>query len=188
MKPLPAALRCAVCCGGLLLAFAAQAGVLAAAPIARTLTVEGVNETPSFVVRVSVDREDRTYREGSEVIVTVRSEKPGYLYLFDIDVDGEIVCLFLNDYQGDNKIPAQTNITVPDPNDTKLRIRVGGPPGGKFKAGKEWVKAIVTLDPLKTHPLNELKGKQVSEANMKRLVVEAMTGESPAGGDPSVDK
>src|SRR5262245_3190193 len=124
MKPLPAALRYAIWCCGLLVAFASQAAVSAGGPIARTLTVEGVNETPSFVVRVSVDREDRTYREGSEVIVTVRSEKEGYLYLFDIDVDGDIVCLFPNDYQSNNKIPAQTNITVPDPNDTKFRIRV----------------------------------------------------------------
>ena len=33
--------------------------------------------------------------------------------------------------------------------------------------------------------LDELKGKQVSASNMKRLVVEAMTGETPVGGDPS---
>jgi hypothetical protein len=187
MKPLPAALRCAVWCCGLFLAFAAQAA-LAAGPIARQLSVEGVNTTPSFVVRVSVDREDRTYREGSEVIVTVRSEKEGYLYLFDVDVDGEIICLFPNDFQNNNKIPANKDIVVPDPNDTKFRIRVGAPPGAKFKPGKELVKAIVTLSPLKALNPNQLKGKQVSTANMKRLVVEAMTGETPpAGADPSIE-
>jgi uncharacterized caspase-like protein len=188
MKPVPAALRCAVWCCGLLLVFASSAAAHAGGPIARTLSIEGVNETPSWVVRVSVDREDRTYREGSEVIVTVRSEKEGYLYLFDVDVDGEIICLFPNDFQSDNKIPAKKDIVVPDPKDTKFRIRVGAPPGQKFKAGKELVKAYVTLKPLKTLSVSELKGKEVSTLNMKRLVVETMTGETPAGGDPSIEK
>jgi uncharacterized caspase-like protein len=188
MKPLLAVRRCVIWCCAFLVAFAVQAAVQAAGPIARTLTIEGVNDNPSFVVRVSVDREDRTYREGTEVIATVRSEKEGYLYLFDVDVDGDITCLFPNNYQSNNKIPAGKDIVVPDPNDSNFRIRVGAPPGQKFKAGRELVKAIVTLKPLKTLSLDELKGKQVSTLNMKRLVVEAMTGETPTGSDPSIEK
>jgi uncharacterized caspase-like protein len=189
MKPLSAAFRCAVWCCGLLLPFVAQAAAQAqSGPIARQLSVVGVNETPSWVVRVSVDRDDRTYREGSEVNVTVRSEKEGYLYLFDVDVDGEIICLFPNNYQSNNKIPAGKDIVVPDPKDKNFRIAVAAPPGDKFKPGKELVKAIVTLKPLKTLSLEELKQKQVSKGNMKRLVVEAMTGEVAAGSDPSLEQ
>ena len=80
----------------------------------RAFLVNGIhNARPGFMVRVSVDRDDRIYREGQSVRFTVRSEKNGYLYLLNARVDGKVTCIFPNRFQPDNQIRATTPIDVP---------------------------------------------------------------------------
>ncbi|MCA9060802.1 MAG: hypothetical protein KDA85_19955, partial [Planctomycetaceae bacterium] len=50
----------------------------------RGLAVENRNENAPFMVRVSVDHADHIYQIGDVMHVSVRSEQPGYLYLFYI--------------------------------------------------------------------------------------------------------
>ena len=52
--------------------------------------------------------------------------------------NGKTSCLFPNRIQRENKIPADKEILVPDPN-AEFRLRVGAP------YGKERLKAVVTL-------------------------------------------
>src|SRR5258708_4203056 len=108
----------------------------------KQIVIQGTNDFPSWMVRVSVDREDRTYKIDDRVTIKVKSEKGGYLYLFNVDPEGNVLCLYPNKFQSDNKIEAKTEITIPDPDDTKFRITIGEP------VGKELLKAIVTRKPL----------------------------------------
>src|SRR5262249_11558005 len=64
---------------------------------------------------------------------------------------GEVTCLFPNKSQSNNKIQANTDVVVPDPNKPEFRITVGEP------TGRELLKAIVTAEPLKELKLDELK-------------------------------
>jgi len=142
----------------------------------KALVIEGVNDNAPWMVRVSVDRSDRTYRLGEEVKVTVRSEEKGYLYLFNIDSEGESFCLFPNDYQKDNQIEAEKDVLIPQ---GKFRFVVGNP------VGKELIKAIVTKEPLQSLKLADLtdaKGfKKLTTRNVKALVLEAVTGNKNDG-------
>ncbi len=101
------------------------------------------NERAPFLVRVDVDRADRTYRGGDTMTVKITSEEEGYLYLLYLSADDKLTCLFPNEVQSDNRIPARQQITVPAPQ-AQFRLRVGPP------FGQEVLKAIVTktaIDP-----------------------------------------
>lgn len=110
---------------------------------ARAVVVEEIrNDNPAFVVRVDVDRKNRVYRVGDVMTVTVRSSRAGYLYLLYRQADGKVACLFPNQLQSDNKIPANKDIIVPAAN-ARFRLRIAEP------TGQEVLKAIVTLKPVK---------------------------------------
>src|SRR5437868_8589249 len=66
------------------------------------LAPEATNEFPTWMVRVAVDRDNHTYKVDETIKVTVVSEQAGYLYLFNIDGQGEVSCLFPNTYQAKN--------------------------------------------------------------------------------------
>jgi hypothetical protein len=162
------------------------------APHTRPLIVEEI-KNDAWRVTVSVDKPDLTYDIGDEVRITVTSDQGGYLYVFDTDATGNIVCLFPNDFQKKNEIAAGATVNVPDPADRLFRIRVGAP------AGKEKVTALVTKQPLAELKLPDLtrsssrpgrprKPVVLSPVKMKRLVVEVMGGDpNTAGPDPGVN-
>jgi hypothetical protein len=167
---------------------AAYDSVKSAKPAAgyRRLASEATNEFPSWMVRVSVDRDTHTYKVDETIKVTVVSEQAGYLYLFNIDGQGEVSCLFPNTFQSKNRIEAKQTVTVPDPKDTNWRITVKRP------VGKELLKAVVTKKPLEAFggvALNNRGGAtSVSRVQFRKLMVEASTGrtagdDAPAGGD-----
>lgn len=109
----------------------------------RAVVVEEIrNDHPAFVVRVDVDHRHRVYRVGEVMNVTVRSSRTGYLYLLYRQADGKVACLFPNQVQTDNKIPANKDIVVPA-EDARFRLRIAEP------TGQEILKAIVTLKPMK---------------------------------------
>jgi hypothetical protein len=146
----------------------------AKSPQAPRLAVEGNNDHPSWMVRVSVDREDRSYQLDETVRATVVSERPGYLYLFNVNARGDVSCLFPNAYQADNAIGAGQAVVVPDPKDTSWRITVRPP------TGRELLKAVVTTKPLQAFKgvsLNARGGPTpLSRDAFRRLMVEAGTG------------
>jgi hypothetical protein len=146
----------------------------------RRLASEGTNEFPSWMVRVSVDRDSRTYKLEETVKVTVVSEKAGYLYLFNINSNGEVSCLFPNKFQSRNDIEANQPVVVPDPKDTSWHITIRKP------LGHELLKAVVTHKPLKAFgglALNDHGGPTpVSRVLYRSLIAEARTGEANANG------
>src|SRR5205823_12763286 len=104
----------------------AQSG--AAGPTSRKIFVEGTNQSPAWMVRIEVDKADRVYHVDVDhdkcdlLKIKLRSEKDGYLYLFNIDPDGAIECYFPNKFQADNQIKANTDIEVGTGKDFVLRV------------------------------------------------------------------
>jgi len=146
----------------------------------RKLFVEGTNDSASWKVKVSVDHDDLNYQVGDVVKVTVTSEHEGYLYVFNLDPEGEITCLYPNKTQNTNQIAANKSVLV---GAGAFDIKVSEP------TGKDIVYAIVTTEPLKDLKLDELtksaKKKSLTARRMKRLVVEAMTGDPDRGNGGS---
>ncbi|MAX37206.1 MAG: hypothetical protein CME33_11665 [Gimesia sp.] len=141
----------------------------------RAILVEEVkNDQSSFYVRVDVDRSDRTYVVGETVKINAISEKAGYLYLFYLQADKKVVCLFPNKVQQNNKIAANSKITIPSQN-SGFRLRVGEP------VGTEILKAVVTQQPLKSLDLDILTKSNftfIDDNDAKAINVEATNTES----------
>jgi len=141
----------------------------------RALTVEPMNETPGWAVRVNVDRPDHIYRPGDYVIAEVVSERDGYLYLLNIDASNEITLLFPNGTRKDNAIKANAPTLVPNAADGfKLKVVAEA-------TGTEYIKAIVTKDPLPSvEPLlkGAMRGKPIAvpEARYRAMLREAAFG------------
>src|SRR5262245_20323171 len=168
---------------GLLVPLGLVAPARAADPKPRQLFAQAVNQDASFKVTADVDHKDRMYNIGDSVVVTVTSEKDGYLYIFNLDPDGEMTCLFPNNSVMDNAIMANTPMSVPS--------------GGKYKitgsepTGKDIVKVLVTTVPLRTlsmEELNKAAGKKTTFPPIppkfaKKLFYEAISGET-TGGNP----
>jgi hypothetical protein len=147
----------------------------------RAEALSELNLTPPFLVRVDVDHADRIYHGGDTIQVSVRSEREGYLYLFYCDASGQTTCLFPNQIQANNRIPANQTILVPAAQ-APFQLRVGPP------FGSEVLKAIVTTEPLQTIELNMLtKGgfTPLSTGKLKAVFVEAKENFSPtSAGQP----
>lgn len=145
---------------------------------ATRLAIEAVNDHPAWAVRVTLDRPDGRYPAGSTIVADVVSEKDGFLYLFNIDAEGEISVLFPNYGRADNAIKAKNKFQVGGAGDVPLEVTAQND-------GVEYIKAIVTkeripaLDALikkatKANPLIELTPKQFEE-----ILREVAFGDSP---------
>ena len=116
---------------------------------AKWVEVEGlVNDEPSFMIHVDVDKPDRVYRKGDTMTVSVQAEKECYVYLFYYSGD-DAVLLFPNKHQQNNLIPKQTPVLIPGDNAPFL-FRTTGPPFGKeilhVVASEEPIDAVGKLD------------------------------------------
>ena len=107
------------------------------------VALEGVNEAPGWAVRVTVDREDRTYQIGDTLTAEVVSEQPGFLYLFNIDATGAIDLIYPNAQQKENRIEANTPVRVPSGQGAGFVLRITAE-----NAGVEYIKAVVAKEPL----------------------------------------
>jgi hypothetical protein len=138
------------------------------------------------MVRVDVDKSGRAYVAGEHMRVKVLSEQDGYLYLFNVDSNGEIGCLFPNKYQSDNRIKAGQEIEVGG-ND-KFRLGIREP------FGTELLKAVVSKQPLKSVKPEDLIDKDgaprsIKDAQARKIIIEALTGDPDlAKGDDPIDK
>jgi hypothetical protein len=144
---------------------------------ARGIAVVYTNDNPVWKVRVHVDHADNVYRVDDEMKVFVKSEKEGYLYLFYCDAGGHVSVLFPNKVQTDNKIPAGKEIRVPAEEAT-FRLRITEP------EGKEVLKALVTLEPLKSLKVDNLTRDNftvLSLDSFKGAIAEPVGGEAPPG-------
>ena len=130
------------------------------------------NDHPSFMVRVDVDKPERVYRGGEEMMVTVVSAKAGYLYLLYCDAGGMVTCLFPNAFGEDNRIEAMKPVAIPrppKPGKPSFRLRIGPP------YGQEVLKAIVSLEPMDSGALGRLilaEGAQARLSGVRAVYVE----------------
>lgn len=151
-------------------------GAAAAQQIAdpRGAVVEEIrNDTPSFMVRVSVDRADATYQDGDSMVVTMRTTRKGYAYLFYASADRAVSCLFPNKFHTNNEIDANRDVIVPGP-ETNYRIRIGKP------FGKEVLKLVVTARPLTQLAMQTLINAIAAPLDMRTLRGAYVTDLKPA--------
>jgi hypothetical protein len=93
---------------------------------------------PSGDLAISVDRgPGATYTFGENVVIRVRSEKEGFVTLYDLDSQGNVTLLFPNGFTISNRIAAGQLLTVGDANDP-FEIKAQGVPG------RETVIAVFT--------------------------------------------
>ncbi|PHR95733.1 MAG: hypothetical protein COA78_29635 [Blastopirellula sp.] len=99
------------------------------------------NKTSSFGLDITVDRFDGgTYEVGEQFFVRCASEKKGYLYLIQIDAQGNPSVLFPRQGE-DNRVPVDKSVAIPSDKPGQ-GFTVTGP------QGTTRVKAIVTTSPL----------------------------------------
>ncbi len=137
--------------------------------------LEAVN--PAVPGEVSVWTDKAVYRIGEPVTVHVRSERGGYLYLFDIDAEGRKTLLLPNVYR---KRP--------------VRLRPGETftsPEGWYEAGpppgRGYLKAVVTPRPLPfedpefTDLSQQVPFRSLSKGVTRGIVVSAVEGKGRFG-------
>lgn len=124
---------------------------------------DGIRQNqPGFLVRVDVDRSNRSYREGNSLTVRVVSEEDAYLYVVYQQADGKAFQIFPNSAQTDNHVRARQTVEIPGGDDT-FRWIVGPP------FGKEHVKVIAAKEPLKAASDPSLLAKRFNVISPKQL-------------------
>lgn len=145
------------------------------------------NPNQAFMVRVTVDREDRVYREGDLLTASVQSSADGFLYLFNRDSQGTVRCLFPNKYQQNNAIKSGERMLVPPQNvqreKEKFQIVIGAP------FGDEVLKAIVTTErlPFDDERLRQAAATEINFAGVKAAFVQAVPGQAATWAEHSVE-
>jgi uncharacterized protein with LGFP repeats len=125
------------------------AGVVSASPARVTAQSIIVNPVPSpqVGVRVWVDRDtggygNSTYRVGEQIRIGVNVTEDAYVYLFNVNANGEINLILPNAYQGgENFLYAGETRTFPAPG-ANFRFTIDGP------AGIDKVLAVASTQPL----------------------------------------
>jgi len=110
------------------------------------------NRTSSFALDMFVDRGDGgRYRAGEPIRISFRSGEPGYLYIFDVDAQGEVRLVFPRQGQP-NRIKSDVLYDLPA-KDRKPTFTAQG-------TGQHDLKAIVTARPVEITGLTDVPGRQ----------------------------
>jgi len=138
------------------------------------------NDQAAFAVRVTVDRQDRTYEQDDLMHVTVKSQRDGHLYLFYKQADGSTKCLFPNLYESDNSIRRDRGITIPTAKQG-FRLRCNEP------FGDELLVAVVTERPIAVESLGvkSLTKSVMTGVDLERFVREIRKGMEVEGTTPA---
>jgi len=100
---------------------------------------------PFFNVHVSLNKP--AFENGDELVMKVRSTKPGYITVLNFAADGSVVVLFPNAFRRNNRIEADRDYTIPAPGDRDvIRFQVSTLPG--HRKDTEYIKVICTREPL----------------------------------------
>lgn len=91
-----------------------------------------------FQVEVKTDK--KAYRIGESGTISVKSQKPGYLTIYDLNPDGRVYVIYPNKYQSQQRINANKTYQIPPPG-AKYELRVAEP------TGTDMLVAIVTDKP-----------------------------------------
>jgi hypothetical protein len=116
-----------------------------------------LNRSSAFKFDITVDKYDGgRYRSGEpvRVVVTSATEKDGYLYLFDVDPQGQVEMIFPLSGQP-NQIKKGQEYLIPD--QTQSAWFVAGAPG------QHDIKAIVTVRPIEFTGFRKLPQQQAQQ-------------------------
>ena len=128
-------------------------------------------EQPGFLVRASVNRASRSYRESDVLYVNVVSEKDAHVYVLYQQADGETMQIFPNRTQPENRITARQSVQIPAAGD--LFRWVVGPP-----FGKEVIKVVASEKPianLETELVRKRRFTPVPDKQLTELDTEVST-------------
>jgi hypothetical protein len=134
-----------------------------------------VQNEPSFYVHASLDRLDNTYRAGEYLRVNFVSEVDAFAYVIYRQADGKEYVVFPNSVQRDNRIKAETRVTIPA-DDEQFRWRIGPP------FGKEVVRVIASKQPIAALEDPALRSKQFNAITPEvvKSVADVLSGLDPA--------
>ncbi|MBN2569008.1 MAG: DUF4384 domain-containing protein [Deltaproteobacteria bacterium] len=104
--------------------------------------------TPDPYYRVRVRLNKIVYQSGDEMVIYVRTTKPGYITILNFTADDRVILLFPNSLRRDNQIAAGTEYQIPSDADREgvLKLQVSTLPGQKKNT--EHIKVIATSKPI----------------------------------------
>ena len=86
-----------------------------------TPTPEPTPEPSAFTIDASTDK--MAYNIGEELVVSVRSEQPCFVTIFNASPDGVVTRIFPNGLATNNYIQGQQIYHIPNPSDRKMEDR-----------------------------------------------------------------
>lgn len=122
------------------------------------------NEHKDFKVKLWTQGGKTSYTVDELVTFMFEADRDCYVTLIDIGTSGKVYRLFPNEFQESNKVEKGKTYTIPQ-EQSNFALRIQGPEGVEF------VKAIATLEPLKSIEKAEFQGK----GNFLEMVDPALT-------------
>ncbi len=159
---------CIVCWNVVQLVAIAQDNPAAGQVIEDSSLAQLQQSNPGFLVRVSLDRKSRDYREGDSLAATVVSEVDAFVYVLYQQADGQTFQIFPNNKQPDNRLKARQAVKIPGDDDL-FRWTIGPP------FGRELLKVVATERPVKVLDQPALRSKRfnaLSTAHIKGVTME----------------
>lgn len=97
-----------------------------------------IQPPPSSQLKVGITTDRPSYRPGDSIVITIELNRPAYVYIVDMDTEGQVRLLLPNRYERSNHLPAGTT-RLPGGGYT---LRIAGRPG------VEYLQAIASLAPV----------------------------------------
>ena len=91
----------------------------------------GANGEKTPKVNAAVDRQDRTYKNGENLTLTVETTEDAYLWIFDTGTSGKVHQIFPNRYTTGNFVRAGMPVQIPGP-DSEYEFTVSHPKGAEL--------------------------------------------------------
>lgn len=101
----------------------------------RAMAVELPAAPPStgvgLAVEAAVDRVDRIYTHGDNIVLSVEVTEDSYIWVFDTGTSGKVHQIFPNRYHGNNFLAAGSTLSIP-PADAEYALAVSHPQGAEL--------------------------------------------------------
>ena len=91
----------------------------------------GGPEAGSLAISARVDRPDRNYKHGDNLVLTVETTEDAYVWVFDTGTSGKVHQIFPNRYDESNFLAANVPLEIPGA-DSKYQLAVSHPQGAEL--------------------------------------------------------
>ena len=120
------------------------------------------NPQPSFFVRLDVNHETRSYREGDGLVLRAVSETDCYAYVLYHQADGKAFQVFPNRHQSVHRLKARQAVRIPAEEDL-FRWQIAPP------FGTERITLLCTKEPIDPLELQELRAERFNRLSTEQL-------------------